>query len=129
MTLVPAQRILVVDDDASIRSVLQIGLSKAGYEVVQARNGVEAMRLWRAQRADLVITDLHMPEKNGLEVILELLAHSPDAPIIVMSDGGQTQQIEILGDARLLGAMLTIKKPFTLAEMMSLVSRVLNGGA
>lgn len=119
------QRILVVDDDASIRSVLQIGLGKAGYEVVQARDGSEAMRLWRAQRADLVITDLHMPDKNGLEVILELLAHSPEARIIAMSDGGQTQQIGLLGDARLLGAVLTIKKPFTLAEMMSLVSRAL----
>lgn len=119
------QRILVVDDDASIRNVLQIGLGKAGYEVIQARDGAEAMHLWRAQRADLVITDLHMPAKNGLEVILELLADSPEARIIVMSDGGQTQQIELLGDARLLGAILTIQKPFTLVEMMSLVSRAL----
>ncbi|MEP7227216.1 MAG: response regulator [Gemmatimonadales bacterium] len=119
------QRILVVDDDPGIRNVLQVGLGKAGYEVVLACDGAEALRLWQAQRADLVITDLHMPAKNGLEVILELLAHSPEARIIVMSDGGQTQQIELLGDARLLGAILTIKKPFRLVEMMSLVSRAL----
>jgi DNA-binding response OmpR family regulator len=104
MTVGAGERILIADDDPSIRGALQILLSKAGYHVVQARDGSEAMRLWRAQGADLVITDLHMPEKNGLEVILELLDHSPGARIIAMSDGGQTKQIELLGDARLLGA-------------------------
>lgn len=125
MTVAAGQRILVVDDDPSIRGALQILLSKAGYHVVQARDGAEAMRLWRSQGADLVITDLHMPEKNGLEVILELLDHSPGASIIAMSDGGKTKQIELLGDARLLGAVLTIEKPFTLADMMTLVGRAL----
>lgn len=76
------QRILIVDDDASIRGALQILLRKAGYEVIPARDGSEAMRLWREQETDLVITDLHMPGKNGLEVIMELLAHSPGVRII-----------------------------------------------
>lgn len=126
MTVGAGQRILIIDDDASIRGALQIGLRKAGYEVMQARDGSEGVSLWRLHGADLVITDLHMPEKNGLEVILELRAHTPSPRIIAMSDGGQTKQIELLGDARLLGAVLTIKKPFTLAEMMTMVNRVLN---
>jgi DNA-binding response OmpR family regulator len=119
------RRILIVDDDDSVRGALQAGLVKAGYEVLQARDGSEALRLWRARGADLVITDLHMPHKNGLEVILELLAESPRSRIIAMSDGGQTKQIELLGDAGHLGAVLTIKKPFTLAEMTAAVNRAL----
>jgi DNA-binding NtrC family response regulator len=119
------QRILVVDDDASIRRTLTILLSKAGYEVAQAADGSEAVRLWRDQGGDLVITDLHMPEKDGIETIIELLSHSPGIRIIAMSGGGQTKRLDLLGNASLLGAVLTIEKPFTIAEMMAVVDRAL----
>lgn len=119
-------RILVIDDDPSIRQTLHIALTKAGYEVFEARDGEEATRLWRARGADLVITDLHMPDKNGLEVIIELRAHSPSTPIIAMSDGGRTKQIWLLGDAKLLGAVRTIAKPFTLGEMLTAVEQELD---
>jgi DNA-binding response OmpR family regulator len=66
------QRILVADDDPGIRRTLQIGLTQAGYEVIEARHGAEAMRLWRDQGADLVISDIYMPDKDGLEVIREI---------------------------------------------------------
>ena len=118
-------RILVVDDDPGIRRVLHILLSRAGYRVTQARDGLEALRLWRDQGSDLVITDLHMPEKNGIETILELLTQSPGTRIIAMSGGGQTKRLDLLGNTTLLGAVLTIEKPFTLSEMMSLVRRAL----
>ena len=78
-------RILVVDDDASIRRTLNILLSKAGYEVIQACDGSEAVRLWRDHGGDLVITDLHMPQKDGIETIIELLSHTPGIRIICMS--------------------------------------------
>jgi DNA-binding NtrC family response regulator len=120
------QRILVVDDDASIRRTLTILLSKAGYEVAQAADGSEAIRLWRDQGGDLVITDLHMPEKDGIETIIELLSHSPGIRIIAMSGGGQTKRLDLLGNASLLGAVLTIEKPFTIGEMMALVNRALS---
>ena len=68
------QRILVVEDDPGIRRTLQIALSAAGYQMIEAQGGHEAMRLWRDQGADLVITDIHMPDKNGLEVIIEVRA-------------------------------------------------------
>jgi DNA-binding NtrC family response regulator len=127
MTTVAGHRIMVVDDDAGIRRVLHILLSRAGYQVSQARDGVEALRLWRDTGSDLVITDLHMPEKDGIEMIVELLSYSPDLRIIAMSGGGQTKRLDLLGNASLLGAVHTIEKPFTLTEMMSTVRRVLSG--
>jgi DNA-binding response OmpR family regulator len=121
------RRILVADDDPSIRQTLRIALSKAGYEVLEARDGAEAVRLWKDTGADLVIADLHMPDKNGLEVILELRAQSPSTPIIAMSDGGRTKRIELLGDAKLLGAVRTVGKPFSLDEMLTAVRQELEG--
>jgi DNA-binding NtrC family response regulator len=118
-------RILVVDDDPSIRRTLELLLSRAGYQVTQARDGIEAVRLWREHGGDLVITDLHMPEKDGIQTIIELLSHSPRARIIAMSGGGQTKRLDLLGNASLLGAVLTIEKPFTITEMMALVGRAL----
>jgi CheY-like chemotaxis protein len=128
MTPAPTQRILVVDDDASIRRTLSILLRKAGYEVTQASDGSEAIRLWRERGGDLVITDLHMPEKDGIETIVELLTHTPGTRIIAMSGGGQTKRLDLLGNVALLGSVLTIDKPFTIAEMMSVVTRALQNG-
>jgi two-component system, chemotaxis family, chemotaxis protein CheY len=119
------QRIMVVDDDPGIRRTLQILLSKAGYEVIQARDGSEAIRLWRDHGGDLVITDLHMPEKDGFQTIIELLSHTPGIRIIAMSGGGQTKRLDLLGNMALLGSVHTIEKPFTLAEMMAVVSQAL----
>ncbi len=127
MTAVAGRRIMVVDDDAGIRRVLHILLSRAGYQVSQARDGVEALRLWRDAGSDLVITDLHMPEKDGIEMIIELLSYNPDVRIIAMSGGGQTKRLDLLGNAALLGAVHTIEKPFTLSEMMNTVRRALAG--
>jgi DNA-binding NtrC family response regulator len=125
MTQGTGERIMVVDDDPGIRRTLKLLLSKAGYEVTQASDGQEALRLWRDHGGDLVITDLHMPEKNGIETILELLTHTPNVPIIAMSGGGQTKRLDLLGNATMLGAVLTIEKPFTLNEMLTLVKRAL----
>lgn len=121
------QRILIVDDDPSIRDSLEILLNRAGYGVIQARNGSEAVRLWRDLGGDLVILDLFMPEKDGIETILELRAHNPGIRIIAMSGGGEKKRLEVLGHAKLLGAVLTIEKPFTPAEMMAMVGRALKG--
>jgi DNA-binding response OmpR family regulator len=119
------KRVLIIDDDPGITRTLQIALSKAGYDVAQAADGQEALRLWREQGADLVITDLHMPDKNGLEVIMELRALSPSTPVIAMSDGGRTKQMGLLGDAKFLGAVRSVPKPFTLDEMLAAVAQEL----
>jgi DNA-binding NtrC family response regulator len=125
MTRGSGQRIMIVDDDASIRRALHLLLSRQGYEVIQAANGFEAVRLWRERGGDLVITDLHMPQKDGIETIVELLSHSPGLRIIAMSGGGQTKRLDLLGNMAMLGTILTVEKPFTLDEMMTAVSRAL----
>ena len=121
------QRILVADDDPGIRRTLQIGLTKAGYEVVEARDGAEAMRLWRDDGADLVISDIYMPDKDGLEVIRELRAESPTTPVIAMTDGGRSKNLDPLRHSKTFGAARTITKPFTLEEMLAIVKQVLAG--
>jgi CheY-like chemotaxis protein len=126
MTNPSGSRILIVDDDPSVLRTLQRLLSRAGYQVSEARDGNEAVRLWRDQGADLVITDLHMPKKDGIQTIIELMSHTPGIRIIAMSGGGQTQRLDLLGNASMLG-VLTIEKPFTLLEMMTVVDRALLG--
>jgi DNA-binding NtrC family response regulator len=125
MIKLAGKRIMVVDDDAAIRRSLDSLLSRAGYQVIQAGDGSEAVRLWREHAADLVITDLHMPNKDGIQTIVELLTHTPDIPIIAMSGGGQTKRLDLLGNMMLLGRILTIEKPFTLDEMMAVVGQAL----
>ncbi|MGH7508728.1 MAG: response regulator [Gemmatimonadales bacterium] len=122
-------RILVVDDDAGTRASLSQLLTKAGYRVTQASNGAEAVRVWRESGGDLVILDLFMPEKDGIETITELRAHSPGVLIIAMSGGGKEgNRLDLLGDARLLGAVRSITKPFAAAELLEAVKRALNPG-
>jgi len=118
-------RILIIDDEASIRRPLQVILERAGHEVVSAANGSEAVRLWRHRAGDMVITDIHMPEKNGLEAIIELRQIAPQVRILAMSGGDLNARVDVLGDAALLGAVHTISKPFTLGEMLGAVERVL----
>jgi DNA-binding NtrC family response regulator len=119
------QRILIVDDDPSIRRTLDLMLSKHGFEVLLASDGAEAMQVWRERGGDLVITDLHMPRKDGFETIIELLSLTPGVRIIAMSGGGQTKRLDLLGNMTLLKSVLTIEKPFTISEMMNTVHRAL----
>lgn len=121
------QRILVVDDDPSIRRTLQTGLSKAGYEVFEAQDGEEASRLLSDTGADLVIADIYMPKKSGLEVIMELRDRSASTPVIAMTDGGRTKNFNPLSYSEVLGGVRTIAKPFTLDEMLALVKQELEG--
>lgn len=121
------KRVLVVDDLSSLRSSLGKLLTSAGYEVILAAHGAEAARLWRERQPDLVILDMFMPEKDGIETIVELRAYSPGIPIIAMSGGGAYNQVDVLQAAGLLGAVATIEKPFAQQEMMDLVARALAG--
>ena len=118
-------RILVVDDNASVRRSLTALLTRAGHEVIQAANGSEASRVWHEVELDLVILDLFMPEKDGIETMVELRAFVPGIPIIVMSGGAYGSQMDMLSAAELLGASLTIEKPFTLEEMLEAVRKAL----
>jgi CheY-like chemotaxis protein len=118
------RRILLVEDEDAARRALSKVLMNAGYRVTQARNGDEAVRLWREQPGDLVILDMFMPEKDGIETIVELRAHSPSVRIIAMSGGGSSGRLEIIEDAGMLGADLTIQKPFEPAELLAMIAQV-----
>ncbi|HEY3116793.1 MAG TPA: response regulator [Chloroflexota bacterium] len=120
------QRILVVDDDPGVRQTLEIALSKAGYEVAQARDGEEATRLWHETGPDLVIADIHMPRKSGLLLIQDLQAQRSSTPVIAMTDGGPARNLKLLGLAELLGSVRTVAKPFTLEQMVKAVNQELS---
>ena len=120
------RRILVADDDPGIRRTLQIGLEKAGYEVVEARDGEEATRLWRENGVDLIIADIYMPNKGGLQLIMELRAHNSTIPVIAMSDGGRNKNLNPLIYSEVLGSVRTIGKPFSLEDMVAMVKQELD---
>ena len=90
----------MMDDDELLRSALRVVLEAAGYEVIEAADGNAGLRLQREQGADLVLVDIFMPERDGLEVIRALRAETTQAKIIAMSGGGQTGQIEVLEAAK-----------------------------
>ena len=120
------RRILLVDDEPDVLHLLEGTLTEAGYEVITASDGAEAVRRWRELNGgDLVILDILMPEKDGLETIIELKTHSPGVPIIAMSGGGSNDRLDILGDAKMLGAVMTIRKPFHNRALLALVSQAL----
>lgn len=118
-------RILVVDDEEIVRVTLRQMLEKAGHQVFEAANGLEALRAFEKREADLVITDIIMPEKEGIETIMELRQRKPDLKIIAMSGGGRTGTMEYLHLAKSLGADNVLPKPFKMGEVRDLVSRTL----
>jgi CheY-like chemotaxis protein len=118
-------RILIIDDEREIRRPLRSLLEHAGHEVLEAENGSEGVKLWVAHRADLVITDVFMPEKDGLEVILELKALSPHVKIIALSAGDSTGSLHSLLDAHQFGALRTLPKPFRHADILSTIDELL----
>jgi DNA-binding response OmpR family regulator len=118
-------RILIVDDDIQVRKMLCKALERAGYETVAAPDGKVAMRLFRENPADLVITDLIMPEKEGIETIMELRRDFPQVKIIAISGGGIIEAEKYLYIAEKSGAQLTLAKPFTLRELLEAVQSLL----
>jgi CheY-like chemotaxis protein len=117
--------ILLVDDDEQFRTMLSVVLRRAGYEVRVARDGIEASSFYRSHPTDLIITDLIMPEKEGLEMIRELRRDYPQARIIAMSGGGRTGTMNCLEVARAFGAQQVLEKPFLHQEMLEAIRGVL----
>ena len=115
------KKILVIEDDEQICSMLKILLEKEGYAVIDAPNGKVGMRLYRENGADLVITDLIMPEKEGIETIRELKRDNPDVKIIAISGGGRLNPEVYLNMAHKLGVLQTLTKPFDRKELLEAV--------
>ena len=107
-----AQRLLVVDDDADMRLTLKLSLELAGYTVDVAANGREALEVQRMRPADVLITDIFMPDADGFEAIDAFRKDFPRTKIIVVSGGAQFTKRDYLPDAELIGADATLQKPF-----------------
>lgn len=116
--------ILVIDDESIIRTLLRTALEGAGHTVTEATNGREGLVLYRHQPADLVVTDIAMPELNGLDLLLELTREFPGAKVIAIS-GTQDGQEGVLHAARLLGARQTFQKPFSMETFLAAVQHEL----
>lgn len=119
-------RILLIDDDELLREVMARCLAQAGYCVEQAANGREGIARMRANMADLVITDLVMPEMEGIETITKLHRDFPGLPVIAMS-GAAKRSPSYLMLAKKLGAIDTLLKPFSPDELLCRVSIRLEG--
>ena len=116
-------RILIIDDDADLRAMLGQTLQSAGHEVVLAADGREGVEQHHMKAAELVITDLYMPNQAGLETIIQLRKESPTIRIIAMC--GKSTALPMLTAAQRLGAILVLQKPFVGDELLAAVERVL----
>ncbi len=119
-------RILVVDDEEGIRTILGKALRSAGHEVVLAADGLEALKCYRAAPADVVIADIFMPGMDGIETMRELRREFPDCKIIGMS-GNQSAR-PMLSAARQLGAIAALEKPFSINQLLDAVKNAIQDG-
>ncbi len=122
-------RILVIDDEAMVRHGLVRVLMKAGYEVSDTASGAEGLRLYREQGADLVLTDIFMPNMSGTDVIRELRRAAPRLPVIAMSGGERSRDFEQLSNAGEMGAVSLLRKPFSRDELLAVVAAALRNPA
>ena len=118
-------RFLIIDDDDQYRKLLREMLTREGYEVADASNGKEGLRLYQSEPVDLIITDIIMPEKEGIETIIEFKQDFPEAKIIAISGGGRIGPEEYLNMAKSLGVLRTFYKPFERMELLEAVREIL----
>jgi two-component system response regulator (stage 0 sporulation protein F) len=111
--------ILIIDDEEPIRALLRTALEAAGHEVMEAANGRIGLALYRLRPTDLVITDILMPELNGLDTLMELTREFIHAKVIAIS-GAEGEQT-VLNVAKLLGARRTFQKPFGISQLLDAV--------
>ena len=119
-------RILLIEDYDLIRSLLRDTLELAGHTVIEARNGAEGLDLFRQAGADLVITDIVMPDKDGLDVVRALREQVPPVNIIAISGAGDSAE-DYLDLAYRMGAMKVLLKPFTPAALIAAIDELLPG--
>ncbi len=120
-------RILLIDDDDSFRTILGLALEQSGHTVLEAHDGEEGLKLFPHAKADLVITDLVMPGKEGFEVLMALRKKQPPVKIIVVSGGLRDGATDFLQMARFLGAGRALAKPFALEALLTAITELLAG--
>lgn len=119
-------KILIIDDDPQVRGMLREAFKEANYEVVEAQDGAEGLKKIKETPVALVVTDILMPQQEGLETIRALRLECPDVKIVAIS-GGLTsfREIDVLHLARKTGAHRTFQKPFHLHELLEAIRLLL----
>lgn len=118
-------RILLVDDEPMLRDTLKIALNGAGHTVSVAQNGAAALALLAAESFDIIVTDILMPETDGLEMIMRVRKDSGNVRIIAMSGGGRTRNMDMLDFATSFGADAVLAKPFLPKQLIASVADVM----
>lgn len=117
--------ILIIDDDAQFRTMVRQLLEEEGHHIYETCDGREALRIYREHEVELSIIDILMPNKDGLETILELKRYFPKPQIIAMSGGGRGGQQTYLEHAKIFGAEIILNKPFDPPELFEAIDRML----
>ncbi len=118
-------RVLVVDDDARVRTTARLLLEAAGFQIVEAESGEAAFTALVTEAVDVVLTDIFMPDTDGIELIHALRRASPDLPIVAMSGGGYNDGKDVLAVARLFGAAAIVQKPLTQRQLVGAIRRAI----
>jgi CheY-like chemotaxis protein len=113
--------VLIIDDDAGMLDSLVALLDSYGFQVLTASSGVRGLQVIRESAPRVVLTDILMPEQDGIETIRKIRLAHPDVKVIAMSGGGQIGHVEYLDYARMLGADATINKPADIDELVQLL--------
>lgn len=114
-------RVLLIDDEQMVRKIVRKMLERSGHQVTEAENGRLGLEQLKTDRFDLVITDIIMPEMEGVETLMTVREQYPDVKVIAMSGGGRTGNIDFLGAAEKLGASAILHKPFTLDSLATAI--------
>ena len=122
-------RILVIDDEELIRETIRMKLEQSGHVVIEAANGVEGLRALEDGLFDLVVTDIIMPDQEGIETIRKIRHRDPQVAIIAISGGGRGRNYQFLDIARKLGANEALPKPFTGSQLLAVVETTLKSVA
>ena len=117
--------ILVVDDEADVVRMIALILEDAEYQVISANRGEDAIKHLASEAVDLVVTDIVMPDMEGIEFIRSVLQSHPALPIVAISGGGQSHNSDFLTFARGLGVKATLSKPFRREELLAAVGKIL----
>jgi len=122
-------RILLIEDNPLARASLEHALKSAGYEVSTATDGRQGVTVFRRMRQDLVVTDILMPEQEGVQTILELRRMEPTLPVLAISGGLRSDGPDLLKMVRHLGATETLQKPFDKKALLAAVQKCLSKGS
>jgi DNA-binding response OmpR family regulator len=120
--------ILLIDDERGMRQIIVKTLERAGHSVLQAENGETGLALFMSHKPQLVITDVFMPDKDGIETIREIKAQAPGTRILAVSGGGRAGRTEFLDVAKSFGADMALQKPFRIQSLLETVEQLLGKG-